>query len=113
MCVIQGMYSNARIHAWVNGQYNKEFVVRVGVHRGSVLCPLLFILVLEALSHEFLTGVPWELLYTDDLVLIADTQEECYSKIRLGGVGGFSKVVATLNHVGGPFNLFMATTGDV
>ena len=29
------------------------------------------------------------------------------------GVGDFSKVVATFNHVGGSFNLFMATTGDV
>ena len=28
-------------------------------------------------------------------------------------LGGFSKVLATVNHVGGPFNLFMATTGDV
>ena len=29
------------------------------------------------------------------------------------GVGFFSKVVATFNHVGGSLNLFMATTGDV
>ena len=29
------------------------------------------------------------------------------------GVGCFSKVVATFNHVGGSFNLFMATTGHV
>ena len=29
------------------------------------------------------------------------------------GLWGFSKVVATFNHVGGSFNLFMATTGDV
>ena len=28
-------------------------------------------------------------------------------------VGGFSKVVATFSRVGGSFNLFMATTGDV
>ena len=28
-------------------------------------------------------------------------------------VGGFSKVVATFNHVGGSFNLFMATTCDI
>ena len=27
-----------------------------------------------------------------------------------GGGGGRSKVVVTFNHVGGPFNLFMATT---
>ena len=31
----------------------------------------------------------------------------------LMGVGGFSKVVATFSHVGGSFNLFMATTGEV
>ena len=45
--------------------------------RFSVLSPLLFILVLEALSREFHTGVPWELLYADDLMVIADTLEEC------------------------------------
>ena len=34
--------------------------MRVGVHQGSVLSPLLFIIVLEALSREFRAGVPWE-----------------------------------------------------
>ena len=29
------------------------------------------------------------------------------------GVGGFSKVVASFNHVGGSFDLFMATIGGV
>jgi len=37
---------------------------------------ILFILALEALSREFRTGVPWELLYADDLVVIADSLEE-------------------------------------
>ena len=36
-----------------------EFGMGVGVHQGSVLSPLLFILVLEALSREFRTGVLW------------------------------------------------------
>ena len=44
------------------------FSVRVGVHQGSVLSPLLFIIVLEALSREFREGLPMELLYADDLV---------------------------------------------
>ena len=40
--------------------FSKKFEVKVGVHQGSVLSPLLFIIVLEALSREFRAGVPWE-----------------------------------------------------
>ena len=80
--VIQGMYSNARSRVRVNGQLSDEFKVQVGVHQGSVLSPLLFILVLEALSREFRTGVPWELLYADDLVIIERSLEACIEKLR-------------------------------
>ena len=54
----------------------KDFPVKVGVHQGSVLSLLLFIIVMEALSRQFRTGLPWELLYADDLVLLAKTREE-------------------------------------
>ena len=56
----------------------------VGVHQGSVLCPLLFIIVLEALSREFRSGVPWEDLYADDLVIIADSLEEYVRRLLTG-----------------------------
>ena len=82
MCVIPGMYSNALSRVQVNGQYSEEFGVGVGMHQGSVPCPLLFILVLEALSCEFRTGVPWKLLYANALVLIVDNQDECISKLK-------------------------------
>jgi len=49
--------------------------VKMGVHQGSVLCPLLFTMVLEMLSISFRTSLPWELLYADDLVLIVKTEE--------------------------------------
>ena len=65
--VIQGMYTDVKSCVCVNGQYSEMFGVGVGVHQGSVLSPLLFILVLEALLRQFRTGVPWELLYADDL----------------------------------------------
>ena len=55
----------------------KEFEVKVGVHQGSVLSPLLFIIVLEVFSREFRCGVPWEDLYADNLVIIAESLEEC------------------------------------
>ena len=42
-----------------NGDKNlQEFEVKVRVQQGFVLSPLLFIIVLEAFSREFWTGVP-------------------------------------------------------
>ena len=59
-----------------------RFEVKVGVHQGSVLSPLLFIMVLGALPKEFCVGLPLELFYADDLCLIAETEEELVEKIR-------------------------------
>jgi len=71
--LVQSMYANARSQVRVGDGYSEEFEVKVGVHQGSVLSPLLFIIVLEALSREFRSGVPWEDLYADDLVIIAES----------------------------------------
>lgn len=46
------------------------------MQQGSVLSPLLFVMVLEALSQEFRTACPWVLLYIDDLVIIDKSVEE-------------------------------------
>ena len=54
---------------------SEEFEVKVGVHQGSVLSPFLFVAVLEVLTRETREGLPWELLYADDLVLMAESIE--------------------------------------
>ena len=51
--VIMSMYKNARASVKVNGVGGRDFPVEVGVHQGSVLSPLLFIIVMEALSRTF------------------------------------------------------------
>jgi hypothetical protein len=81
--LVKCMYTNARSRVRVNDTYSDEFSVKVGVHQGSVLSPLLFIIVLEALSREFRTGCPWELLYADDLVIIAETMELLLEKLKM------------------------------
>ena len=60
------------------GEESKAVNVKVGVHQGLVLSPLLFIIVVEALSREFREGL---LPHADDLVLTAETQELLLEKL--------------------------------
>ena len=51
--VVQIMYQNARSRVTINNSYIDVSKVQVEVHQGSLLSPILFIIVLEALSREF------------------------------------------------------------
>ena len=78
---VQAMYNNNRCKVRLDNTYSDEFGVKVGVHQGSVLSPLLFIIVLEALSREFCSGTSWELLQADNLVIITKTEHERKMKL--------------------------------
>jgi hypothetical protein len=80
--VIRAMYCDVSTSVKLQGCESSEFGVKVGVHQGSVLSPLLFIIVLDELSKKFRVGLPWELLYADDLALLAETEEELITKIK-------------------------------
>ena len=88
---VKAMYSLATSRVRIDNSYSDSFEVQVGVHQGSVLSPLLFIIVLEALSQEFRTGCPWELLYADDLVLAADSLVGLQRKLSVWKAGMESK----------------------
>ena len=74
--VIKSMYEAATTAVKFRSGESGQFEVRVGVHQGSVLSPLLFTVVLEALSREFREGLPWELLFADDLALMAESKAQ-------------------------------------
>ena len=89
--VIQSMYVNAKSSVRVKDQLSPEFSVKVGVHQGSVLSPLLFTIVMEALSQDFRNGCPWELLYADDLVIMAESIDELVQRFSAWKTGLESK----------------------
>ena len=70
------IYIYIHTYIYIMSLYNiyKEFRVKVGVHKGSVLSPLLFVVVMEALPLEFREGLPMELLYADVLPAFAWTK---------------------------------------
>ena len=80
--VIRAMYEGVTTAVRMKDGESDSFEVKVGLHQRSVLSPLLFIIVLEALSKEFCAGLLWELFYADDLCLIAKTEEELLERIK-------------------------------
>ena len=58
--------------------------MKVGLHQGSVLSPLLFAAVMDVVSSEARSGLPSELLYADDLVIMAPTMEQLGRRVADG-----------------------------
>ena len=49
---------------------------------------LLLIIVMEALSFDFCTSCPFELLYADNLVLVSDSLDDLLEKLHAAGSPG-------------------------
>ena len=73
---VMRLYEGARTRVRVDSELSEPFAVKVGVHQGSVLSPLLFITVMDVLSEGVRQGLLFELLYADDLVIMAESMQE-------------------------------------
>jgi len=80
--LVKSMYAGAKTVVRTIYGNGKGFEVKVGMHHGSALSPLLFVNVMEAISREFRVALPWELLYADDLAVIAETEEELIKRLN-------------------------------
>ena len=76
------IYEKARTTVRTKQVGSEEFEVKVGVHQGSVLSLLLFVAVMEVVTQKVREGLPWELLYADDLVLVAQSIEKLREKVQ-------------------------------
>ena len=80
--LVMALYEGSKSRVCVAGGTSEDFEIGVGVHQGSALSPLLFIVVMEEATREGRQGDPWELLYADDLVLTAESMGEVEAKFR-------------------------------
>ncbi|XP_017233036.1 uncharacterized protein LOC108207082 [Daucus carota subsp. sativus] len=60
----------------------QNFLVEVGLHQCSVFIPLLFIIVLDVITHDIQALVPWCMLFADDIVLIVESRSEVNVKLE-------------------------------
>jgi len=77
---VMSLYKGAITRVRVETQLSEEFFVKVGVHQGSVLSPLLFSIVLDVISENVKEGLMYEILYADDLCLISENMDDLKEK---------------------------------
>ncbi|VFQ60860.1 unnamed protein product [Cuscuta campestris] len=80
---INDMYDGAMTRVRTSGGDSESFSVGMGLHQGSALSPFLFALVMDVLTQSVQEGVPWCMLFVDDIVLIDDTREGLNDKLEL------------------------------
>jgi len=79
---VMSTYSGAKtVVRTVYGNGNDD-EVKVSMHQGSALSPLLFVIVMEGLSRKFRVALPWELLHADDMVAIAETEDDLIKRLN-------------------------------
>ena len=81
--VIQEMYDGCTTSVRTLIGSTESFEVKVGLHQGSALGPLLFITVMDVISKEVGRGPPHAMLFADDLVLCESTREEAEEQLEV------------------------------
>ena len=68
----------------VDGELSRLFSVKVGVHQGSALSLLLFIIVMDVLTKNVRDGSLMELLHAGGLVLCGESLNEVWTSMGDG-----------------------------
>ena len=75
---VLSLYKACKTAVSVDGELSSSFSMKVGVHQGSALSPLLFIM--DVLTEDVRDRSLMELLYVDDLVLCGESLNEVMDK---------------------------------
>ena len=75
MRAVMSLYKSPKTRVKVGIELSEEFEVKVGVHQGSMLSPLVFAIVVDVVTENVRIGLVSEMLYADDLVLTSKTME--------------------------------------
>ena len=71
VAAVTSLYNGARTEVKAETHFSEEFEVNVGVRHGPVLSSQLFAIVVDFAKNEIKVGMLQEILYMDDIVLIA------------------------------------------
>ena len=76
------LYEGSRTKVKVGSGFSEEIGVRFGVHQGSVISPLIFAIVVDAVTEQARKGLLNEISHADDLVLMSEDLRERFQRWR-------------------------------
>ena len=79
---VMSLYECSRTKVRVGSRTSEKFGVRVGVHQGSVLSPLIFAIVADVVTEHAREGLLNEILYADDLVLMSENTDDLRERFQ-------------------------------
>jgi hypothetical protein len=81
--LIKDMYDNVVTSVRTSDGDTNDFPVNIGLHQKSALSPYLFALVIYEVIRDIQGGIPWRMLFADDVVLVHESRTEVDQKLKL------------------------------
>jgi hypothetical protein len=76
--LIKDMYDNV-----VTSVRTSDFLINIGLYKGLALSPYLFALVIDDVTRDIKGGIPWCMVFTDDVVLVDESRTGVNQKLEL------------------------------
>jgi hypothetical protein len=81
--LIKDMYDNVVTSVRTSNGDTNDFPINIGLHQGSALSPYLFALVMDEVTRDIQCGIPWCMLFADDVVLVDESRTGVDQKLGL------------------------------
>jgi hypothetical protein len=80
---IKDMYDNVVTSVRTSDRDTNDFLINIGLHQRSTLSPYLFALVMDEVTRDIQGGIPWCMLFVDDVVLVDESRMGVDQKLEL------------------------------
>jgi hypothetical protein len=81
--LIKDIYDNVMTSVRTSDGDTNDFPINIELYQGSALGPYLFALVMDEVTKDIQCGIPWYMLFADDVVLVDESRTKVDQKLEL------------------------------
>jgi hypothetical protein len=81
--LIKDMYDNVVTSVRTSNRDTNDFLINIGLHQESALSSYLFALMMDEVTRNIQGGIPWWMLFADDVVLVNESRTGVNQKLEL------------------------------